>query len=852
MLRLSLRSMASHRGRFLLTVLAVTLGVGFVVGAFVVTDTVRSAIDGLFDDINRGVDVTVRARTELTAGAQGGPASRGRIPGSLVEVVEGVDGVRSAGGSITGYAQLLDLDGKAVTTGGAPLLGVSWGDEEEDEERSDIVTLDAGRAPSGPTEVAIDRGTAEDYGFSVGDRTTVLLVGGQREVEIVGIFTFGETNSLLGARLTAFDLESAQEAFDAPGQLDTIEVVAERGVSATELAERIQRVLPEGVEAVDVETVNQEQSDSIEGFISVFQTVLLVFAGVALLVSAFFINNTFAILLGQRTRELGLLRAVGASRRQIIGSVLLESLLVGVLASVLGIAFGMLMALVLKGVLQAGGLVLPDESLHLAARTVVAALVVGIPVTVLSALVPGVRASSVPPIAALREGVAGDEGGGRWRPFIGGGLFGLGVVLVGLALVAGSGDALMWSSLGVGAVALFIGAAQLSSVVAGPVTSLLGRLVSWRGLPGRLARENAKRTPMRTSRAASALMIGLALVSAVFVVGTSMKESFSASIEGKVRADFIISGTGFTGFSPTVAAAVAAVDGIDAVTGVRFDQFVVEGETEAVSAVDPTSAPKLVDVEVTEGAVEDLGPGRIAIHADEATDRGVGVGDELRVQFASGGIRSLEVVAVYDDATYAGNFLVDLETFTEAYPANVLDLFVFASAEEGADLAEVRRGIEAALEPFPQLTLEDRSEFEQSQREQLDAVLVSVNGLLGLALFIALMGISNTLALSVIERTREIGLLRAVGMGRRQVRRMIRYESMVVSVFGALLGVAVGLLLGVAATLAMPESVVMMVRVPWGTLLVVVVVAALFGMLAALLPARRAARMDVLQAISAE
>jgi putative ABC transport system permease protein len=844
-LRLSLRSIGEHKVRFALTTFAVVLGVGFVVGAFVVTDTVRTAVSGLFTDINAGVDVTVRARSNLEAGAQGGPASRGRIPDSLLDTVAAVDGVRDAQGSVSGYAQLLDKHGEAVTTTGAPLLGVSWGGVKE----ATPATMNEGRPPRGPDEVAIDRDTADDYGFRVGDRTSVLLVGSKREVTIAGIFTFGQSNSLLGARLTAFDLDSAQEAFGAPGQYDSIDVVGRDGVAAPELAARIRKVLPEGVDAVTAQKVADEGSKSIEGFLSVFQNVLLGFAGVALLVSAFFINNTFAILLGQRTREFALLRAVGASRRQILGSITAEAVLIGIIASVVGLGFGLLIALALQSLLAAGGFVLPEETLQLTARTVVAALVVGLPITVLSAYLPARRAASVPPVAALVDGPGRDEETARHRLVSGGITLAVGLLAVVLALFVFSDTATVFITLAVGAVAVFIGVAWLSPLVAVPATSLIGRPFAV-GISGRLARANAMRTPQRTARAASALMIGLALVTTVFVVGNSIKESFSAKVAGSVRADFVVSNPSFTGFSPTVASAMAELPQLDAVTGVRFDQFLFEGTPGPVSAVDPRAGAKVVDVKVESGSIEALGPGRIAMFKDEARERKLSVGDEVTAEFASGGPQRLTVAAIYGDATYAGNFLIDLATFQQAYPAATLDQFVFARLAPGADPKQARSAIERVLEPFPQLQLKSRSEYEQSQQEQLDQILVSVNGLLALALFIALLGISNTLALSVIERTREIGLLRAVGMKRKQVRRMVIVESTLIAVFGAILGVLVGLVLGLAVTRALPESVLTVVQVPWASILVIVVVAGLFGVVSGMLPARRAARLDILNAIS--
>jgi putative ABC transport system permease protein len=845
MLRLARRGIAEHKVRFALTTFAVVLGVGFVVGAFVVTDTLRSSVQGLFADISAGVDVSVRARSSLDAASSGGPVARGRIPADVLDTVRDVDGVAAAGGSVGGYAQLLDEGGRAVTTSGAPLLGVSWGDVDE------VVpaTMDEGSPPRRRGEVAIDRDTAVDYDLSVGDRTEVLLVGAREPVEIVGVFTFGESNSLLGARLTAFDLETAQDVFGAPGQLDTVDVVAEDGVGPSELAERIGAVLPEGVEAVPVEQVNAESAQGVEGFLRVFQNVLLGFAGVSLLVSAFFINNTFAILLGQRTREIALLRAVGASRRQVVASVLTEALLIGLLASVVGIGFGVVIALGLQSLLSVAGFALPEETLQLTPRTWAAGLSVGIPVTLLAAWVPARHAARVPPVVALRDGPT-EETGPRARRGVGGAVvLGLGSAAVVLSLFV-LGGAARWWFLAVGAFLTFLGVAQLSRLLAGPVVGLLGRSAMG-SLTGRLARANAVRTPQRTARAASALMIGLALVTTVFVVGTSVKDSFARSIEGSVRADLVVSDQAFTGFSPTVAAAIAEIPEVTAVTGVRGAPFLVDGEPEAVTAVEPGAAAELVDVDVIHGDLTAVGPGAIAMHRDEADERGLAVGDRLRVEFASGGPTDLEVVAVYADATYAGNFVVDLGSFAAAYPSVALDVLVFARLADDADTATARERVEAVLAPFPQLTLQDRSEFEAAQREQLDQVLLAVNGLLGLALFIALMGISNTLALSVIERTREVGLLRAVGMGRGQVARMVLVESVLVATFGALLGVGVGMALGVGVTLALPASLVTLVAVPWITLGAVIVAAVVFGVLAGVVPARRAARLDILDAVGA-
>ena len=847
MFKLSLRNLLAHKGRFLMTVFAVVLGVGFVVASSVVTDTLRTSIDGLFAAINDGVDLSVRAESNLDSGGGGGPTSRGRVPEGLLDDVLEVEGVDAAEGVVGGYAQMLDEDGEPVTSTGSPFLGVSWGEEDQ----LYPVTLDEGKKPSGPGEVAIDRDTSSEFGLDVGDRSTVLLVDGPRDVEVVGVFTFGETNSLLGARLTAFEAAVAQEAFGAAGEFDTIDVAADGDVDPADLAASVQTILPAGFEAITSEQIVDEAIEETGQFIGIFQTVLLAFAGVALIVSAFFINNTFAIVLGQRTRELALLRGVGASGSQIRRSVALESLVIGLLASAIGVGVGLVIAVLLQAILAAGGFELPEEGLVLAARSWVLALIVGVGVTVLSSIAPARRASRIQPVEGMREGYRAPTGGTR-RTIAGLALTFGGVALMALGLFVFEGGGAVFGSLGIGAIAVLLGVSMLSPLISVPVARVIGAPFARLGISGRIARQNVIRTPSRTARTASALMIGLALVTTVLVVGTSIKAKIAGAVEETVRADFVISAEGFTGFSPAVVAGVTELDEVTAASGIRFDRFRFEDTEEDLVAVDPDAAARLVDIAVADGAVEGLQRGEIVVHEDSAGDAGVSVGDEVTVEFAMGGAQQFTVAAIHRDATFAGNFLIGIDDFSEFYPANDVDFIAFVRLADGVDLDDGRAAIETVLEEYPQLTLEDRSEYGQSQEDELNQLLVAVNALLGLALFIALMGIANTLALSVIERTREIGLLRAVGMSRRQARRMVLVEAIVVSVFGALLGVAVGLLFGIGSSLALPDSFVDTIVVPWGSLLVVVIAAAICGILAGLLPARRAARLDVLDALASE
>ena len=844
-LKLSLRNLLAHKVRFFMTTFAVVLGVGFVVGSFVLTDTLRESLRGLFTSISEGVDVTVQMES-LEGGGTGGFGSRGLVPQDVLAKVQAVDGVREAEGSITALnIVMIGGDGEPLTTTGAPSLGVTWGDSDT---FNPLVEVE-GERPSGPNEVAIDVGSAEDGDLSVGDTTAVILPEGRREVEVVGIFSFGTENSLLGARLTAFDPEVATEAFQLDG-FEAIGVAIEDGVSAEEMATRIGAVLPEGAEAITGEESVDQSVSQTDQFVGIFQNVLLGFAGVALFVSAFYINNTFAIVLGQRVREMALLRALGAGARQLRRTVMLESFIIGLLASLVGILAGIGVAKGISAALSATGVDLPASGTILALRTWIVAFVIGVGVTMLSSIAPARRAARVAPVEGMRDGILPDEHSTR-RLVIGGIATALGVLLVALGLFVIDDTATVFMSLALGAVLIFLGVAGISPVIAVPVTRVLGApFARISGKAGALARSNAMRSPHRTARTASALMIGLALVTTVYVIGDSIKTSFAASIQRSVKADYVLTGESNQSLPPAVAGAVAPLPEISAISGTRFDRFSFDGTPQDLVAMEAASLDQLLDVDIQDGSLEALDAGGIFIHEDVARDEGLSVGDTVAVQFASGGPRDLEIAGIHADATYVGNFLIDMTLFDEAYPTNTSDFFVFLRAADGVSSAQLEEAVEAATKDLPPVTFESRSEFQASQEDQIDQLLAIVNALLGLALIIALLGIANTLALSVIERTREIGLLRAVGMSRRQTRRMVRIESVLVSVFGAALGVGVGLLFGIAAATALPESIVTSLSVPVGSIVMIVIIAAVFGVIAAWLPARRAARMDVLRALT--
>jgi len=846
MFTLSVRQLLAHKIRFLMTSFAVVLGVSFVVGSLVVTDTVRRSFDTLFDEITEGTDLVVRSESAFEDQSFSG--NREPLPEDLVQAVAAVDGVAVAEGGVGGTAQPVAPDGEPVTTTGAPLLGTSWGATD----RLYPVTLAEGEKPDEAGEIAMDQGTFEEYGYELGQQVDVLLPSGREAFTLVGTATFGESNSLAGARLTIFTPDDAQRVFDRAGMFEEIYIGLEEGADAAAVHALVAGVLPDGAEVITGDAVAQEGSDEVGEFVDIFGNVLLGFAAVALFVSAFYIYNTFSIILGQRIKELALLRAVGASAAQIRRTVVLEALLVGTIASVVGIGTGMLTALGLRGLLNAGGFGLPADALVLEPGTVVAALVVGVGVTLLASVIPARSAARVSPITALRDGVSGATTSRRVRLAVGAAMTVVGAVLVAVGLFVADGTAATLSSLGLGAVLVFLGISGLSPLFAGPVARVLGAPVARLfGEPGVLARENATRNPYRTASTASALVIGLALVTMASVVGTSVKETFADKIDQSVAADFVISEPSFAGFSPQLAEGLAATPEIDAVSGIRFGRFQFEGNVRDVVAVSPDGG-ELVDVDVQAGgSIADLGADGIFVHEDPAEDLGLSVGDRVTVAFAATGEQELVVRGIHADATFAGNYVIS----NEAWDANFtdrIDNVVMAKAVDDVAPADARAAVEHALAEFPQAELEDRQEFLDSQQAQIDQVLATVNVLLLLAVVIAVLGIANTLALSVFERTRELGLLRAVGMSRRQTRRMVRWEAAIVSLFGAVLGVVVGLAFGYAASTAMPESFLDRVAVPGGTLVGLLVLAVLAGLGAAIFPARRAARLDVLRAITTE
>jgi len=836
------KSIRARWGRTLAIAFAITASVSFVVGSFVLADSLRATFDNLFTELNENIDLEVRAAQEFDT-----DDARDPVPVELVDTVAAVDGVAIVEPGLQRYAQLLDDDGAVIASTG-PSLGVSW----EGEDGIGGVTLKAGSEPDGAGEIVIDKATADTQGFDVGDRVDFLTDVGTFEAEIVGLVGLGDADSFGGAQLIAMDLATALERLGANGNVDVIDIQLAEGTELTTVQRAIADVLPPRVEVVTGEQVAQETSDDIGEFIGVFGTGLLIFAFITAFVSAFIINNVFQITIGQRLRELALLRAVGASGRQVRRMITLEALGLGVIATLLGIGGGVGVARLLIIAFDAAGAGFPPTSTVLAVRTIVMAAAVGVGITMLSVIVPARKASRIPPVAAMRPEIGFVAM--RARRLVGGvvvTLVGLTLFVVGLFVRPGGTTGLI-ALAGGGALLLFLGVASLSSTVATPVTRVLGWPVEkLLKVPGALARQNVARAPRRTSSSASALMIGVALVSSAAVFASSLRASLVSTLETAISADYIVTDASFQGLSPTVAGTLTELPELAAVTPVRGIAGQVDASSKNFGAVDPAAFDELVNADTRAGSIADLGLDEVALQQDPASDLDASVGSTVDVTFQNGVQRTLTVAAIYAEATF-GNWLISLDTLETVSEAPARDFFVIAKLADGVDAATGDIAVREAMEPFPQANVQTNAEFRDEQEGQINQLLVIISMLLGFAILIAILGISITLALGVFERTREIGLLRAVGMNRRQTRRSVRWEAVIVSFFGALIGIVVGTFLGVILTVAVPDDVISELAFNPTIVVAILIGAVVAGLVAALYPSYKASNMNVLDAIATE
>jgi putative ABC transport system permease protein len=835
--RAILKGLLARKLRLLLTALSITLGVAFVAGTFVLTDTMSYTFDHLFENVTQGVDVSVRGRTPF-AGV-GEP-----VPESVVEDVRSVAGVRFAEGSVTGLAQLIDPDGEAIATRGAPTLGLSWMTRPE----LRYLTLRTGEAPRKPGQVVIDAATAETHGFEVGDEITILFQGPPEVFEIVGVAGFGAADSLAGATVAAFETETAQRVLGTPGGFTTIDVTGEPGVGAAGLEARLRDVVPSGFEVVTGTDLAKESADQVKEGLGFFQTGLLVFAGISLFVGAFTIFNTFSITVAQRSRELALLRTMGASPGQVRRSVLAESLAVGLVASAAGVVLGVVGSVGLTKLLDALGLSLPVSETQILPRTVLVSIAVGLLVAAVSSLVPAQRAAGVHPIEALRDAAPSSTRTHRRRTLVGGAVIFSGAAILGWGLVRSGGAAL--TLVGAGAVISLIGVAALAPALVRPLSGIVGwPLLRLRGLPGRLARDNAMRNPNRTAATTSALMIGLAMVTLAAVFTASVKATSDETIDATLRSDFILSADTFGSFSPEVARALQDRPEIGAVTEVRAGTLRYRGRPTFLTATEPDRIDDVMALDVIEGDLAGLGAEDVGVRANVADEAGLAVGDRIEVKFARTGRTDLNVGAIYERNALVADFITSLATYERNF-VEQLDSTVFVDVAGGVRASEARSAVEEEIEAFPNVKVYDQAELKAEYSNQVDRLLGIVYALLGLAILIGLFGIVNTLALSVFERTRELRLLRAVGMTRAQVKSAIRWESVIIAVIGAVFGSAVGTAFGWAIVSNLED--ITHVVLPAGQMLVYLVFAGAAGILAAIAPARRAAKVDVLRAVTVE
>lgn len=849
MWRAALKSLLARKLRLLLTAIAIVLGVGFVAGTLVLTDTALSAFDQLFGDIFAKTDVVVQAETafqEIPAGGGGGGAQeRNPIPEDVLLDLLALPSVRAADGSVSGFAQVVDPDtGEVIAGGGAPTIGNSW--------NPNVTPFDVpqGEPPSGPDDVAIDATTVREAGFDVGDDVRIVTPLGADTYRLSGVVSLPAGQSIGGATLSVFDLETAQRLFDREGSFDQIFVVGEEGASAASVARQVQEVLPEGFQAITATDAADEQADQVRQGLGFIRTALLVFAFVALFVGAFVIFNTFNIVVTQRTRELGLLRALGAGRRQVFLSVLLESAVTGLIGSAVGLGVGVGLAVLLKRALAAIGLELPPTPLRIESTTIVASLVVGTAVTILASAFPARRASRVAPIEALREGTVAPSASLRRRAIVGGLVAVAGLAALGAGLFAGVPQPAV--VVGVGAQLTFIGVAVLTPFVARPLATAIGAPARRLGMTGRLGRENAKRNPRRTASTAAALMIGLGLVVFVSVFMTTLKASAAQTLDETLRADFILNSTQFQPFSPQIARSLSEREEFSAVSPFRQGQVQIDGRTAFVSGVDPATIDRVASLPMEAGSTAALEePGTILVYKGIALARDIGIGDTLDVRFARTGTSRFEVVGISTDNRLLGDYAISLEDYQTNF-AEQLDVVVFLRRADVTSLADARAAVDEVVEEFPNIEVSDQAEFKEQQNEIIDQVFGIVLILLVLSVIISSFGIANTLGLSIYERVRELGLLRAVGMQRSQLGWMIVVEAVIVSLLGAVLGIAIGILFGWAMQQALADLGVEVFAVPWGLLAGFAVVAALLGLIASIVPAVRASRIEVLQAIAYE
>ncbi|MEU8828590.1 ABC transporter permease [Streptomyces sp. NPDC048636] len=848
MLRTALRNVLAHKARLLMTTLAVLLGVAFVSGTLVFTNTISAAYQKSSEKGFSGVDVAITPDSDSDDDT-GKPGAAPRLGQRVLDRAAEVPGAASATGTVSGYTALSKKNGDLLGSGFSNLGGNYYPGKDGKDPR---YTMTDGRAPKARGEVALDAKSAERGDYAVGDTIRVSVDGPVREEKVVGVFRTDDGNVAAGGSLALFDTPTAQRLFAKPGEFDEIDLKAAAGTSQTELKAAVEKVLPKEAEAETGQQLADDQAEQIKQSMSGMQTGMLVFAGIALFVGIFIIANTFTMLVAQRTRELALMRAVGATRRQVTRSVLIEATFVGAIAAVTGLAAGVGIGAGLRSLLNSTGATVPDGPLVIDLTTVLVSLAVGVVVTVLAAWLPGRRAAKIPPVAAMNSVHAPPTTRGLVvRNTIGAILAAAGVALV----VAGAG---MGSDgkgyMGLGAAVLVIGVFVLTPLLSRPLIAAAAPLLRVFGMPGKLARQNAVRNPRRTAATASALMVGLTLITGMTVIAGSVQKGIDKMATDALKSDYVVSMGGFDGqrpLSPDVARKIAALPEVTASSPLRNSPSRIDGDIEYLTGVNGKSITDLVSMDFSAGSFAGLSGGKAVVDDKTAEDHGWKLGSTIPVTYEDGRRGNLTVQGVYTGNEMIRGIMLDSRTLTAHMPT-VTDMQVMVKTKGGAS-ESTKDALKKALGENPAIQVQNKQDISDGIAKFFTLMLNMLYGLLAMAVIVAVLGVINTLAMSVFERSQEIGMLRAIGLDRRGIKRMVRLESLVISLFGGVLGLGLGVFFGWAAgeliSSGMPTYQLVL---PWGRMAIFLLLAAFVGVLAALWPARRAAKLNMLAAIKAE